>query len=58
MTEYIAKNNYYLAIKPNERNISGNSEVSEVTKICLYPIAISTRLILVRYNKFERWRDI
>lgn len=50
-TQHIAKKNYYLAIKPKERNIQGESEIYKVTKICFYRDAISTRLIIVRNNK-------
>lgn len=37
-----------MAIKPEQTNVLGDCEVYEVTKICFYSDAISTRLIIVR----------
>lgn len=40
-----------MAIKPEQRNVLGDCEV---TKICFYSDAISTRLIIVRDNKLPK----
>lgn len=44
-----------MAIKPEQRNVLGDCEVYEVTKICFYSDAISTRLIIVQQvNKLPK----
>lgn len=43
-----------MTIKPEQRNVLGDCEVYEVTKICFYSDAISTRLIIVRDNKLPK----